>query len=457
MAKTKAKILVIDDDRDILTTAEVFLKQLYSNVRVEQNPEIIDSLLLVEEYDIIMLDMNFSKGKIDGEEGIFWLKKIKNYDPSAIVIIISAYGDINLAVEAIKTGAKEFVLKPWNNHKLSVTINSALELGRTIKELKRSEYTLKTIENNLNNNYRNIIGNSLSMQKVFKIVEKVSETEADLLISGKNGTGKELIARELHRMSKRKDRVFINIDLGAISESLFESELFGHIKGAFTDAKEDKPGRFELASGGTLFLDEIANLSLGLQSKLLSVLQNRKITRIGSTKEIDINIRLICASNMDLYQLVADNKFREDLLYRINTVEINIPSLSERIDDIPELVDYFLDKFSKKYKKAGLKINHGVFSKLKQYHWPGNVRELEHAVERAVILAEGLKIVVDDFGLKKKYSFKKQLNSLRLDDMEKEFIIKAIEKNNGHITNAARDLGIARTALYRRMKKYAIQ
>ena len=280
MAKTKAKILVIDDDRDILTTAEVFLKQLYSNVRVEQNPEIIDSLLLVEEYDIIMLDMNFSKGKIDGEEGIFWLKKIKNYDPSAIVIIISAYGDINLAVEAIKTGAKEFVLKPWNNHKLSVTINSALELGRTIKELKRSEYTLKTIENNLNNNYRNIIGNSLSMQKVFKIVEKVSETEADLLISGKNGTGKELIARELHRMSKRKDRVFINIDLGAISESLFESELFGHIKGAFTDAKEDKPGRFELASGGTLFLDEIANLSLGLQSKLLSVLQNRKITRI---------------------------------------------------------------------------------------------------------------------------------------------------------------------------------
>jgi len=457
MAMIKAKILVIDDDRDILTTAEVFLKQLYSEVRVEQEPEIIETLLPKEEFDIILLDMNFSHGKIDGEEGLYWLRKIRELDPTVIVIIISAYGDIEIAVDAVKAGAKEFVLKPWNNHKLSATLNSALELRKTIRELKKSEATIKTIEKNLSINYKNIVGNSVPMQKVFNLIEKVSGTDADVLISGKNGTGKELVAREIHRLSERKDKVFINIDLGAISETLFESELFGHVKGAFTDAKENKPGRFELASGGTLFLDEISNLSPKLQAKLLSVLQNRKITRLGSTNEVDINIRLICATNMDLYKLVAEKKFREDLLYRINTVEVNIPPLSERLDDIPELVDYFLKKFSRKYKKKGLRINHGTISKLKQYHWPGNIRELEHSVERAVILSDGSKIDLENFALKNRNNLRKPPDSLKLEVMEKEYILKAIEKNNGHITRAAKDLGIARTALYRRMKKHGIQ
>ncbi|MFC2097800.1 sigma-54-dependent transcriptional regulator [Bacteroidota bacterium] len=457
MKKTEAKILVIDDNKDVLTTAEVFLRQLYSYIRTENNPQLISNILAEEEFDIILLDMNFSQGKIDGSEGIHWLEQIMTIDPTIIVIVISAYGEINVAVKAIKAGAKDFVLKPWNNQKLSATINSALELKRTKEELKLSEDTRRTIDNDLNINYSKIIGNSYAIKKVFDIINKVSLTDADILISGNNGTGKELVAREIHRLSERKDKVFLTVDLGSISENLFESELFGHVKGAFTDAKEDKPGRFELASGGTLFLDEIGNLSLSLQSKLLSTLQNRKIIRVGSTKEINIDIRLICATNMDLYKLVVEKKFREDLLYRINTLEIVVPSLCDRIDDLPLLINYFLKRFSRKYKKPGLKISSVVLSGLKSYHWPGNIRELEHAVERAVILADGNNIDIEDFALKKQKFLSTTEDSLRLDEMEKTNIIKAIEKNKGHMTKAARELGIARTALYRRLKKYDIK
>lgn len=456
MNKTNAKILVIDDDIDILTTAKVFLKQIYSYVLTEQNPKNLPDILHKNEFDIILLDMNFSQGKIDGHEGLYWLRQIMSMDPFATVIIITAYGDIEIAVKAIKLGAKEFVLKPWNNQKLAATINSAIELKNTHIELIRSELARKTIDNDINKEYAEIIGDSFLMRKVFNIISKISETDADILITGQNGTGKELIAREIHKRSNRKDKIFMSVDMGAISETLFESELFGHVKGAFTDAIENKTGRFELAHGGTFFLDEIGNLSLSLQAKLLSVLQNRLITKVGSTNEVNIDIRLICATNFDLNKMVQEKTFREDLLYRINMVEIPIPSLSERIDDLPLLLDFFLKKFTKKYKAEGLKIGQTTISRLKEYPWPGNVRELEHAVERAVILSDGNKLSTEDFGLKKTSQTIKPAGSLRLDEMEKEYILKAIEKNKGHMTKTAKDLGIARTALYRRLKKYDI-
>jgi len=295
------------------------------------------------------------------------------------------------------------------------------------------------------------------MQKVFSMIEKVAKTDADVLILGENGTGKEMVAREIHRQSLRKDELFINVDLGAIHENLFESELFGHMKGSFTDAHETKPGRFEAASGGTIFLDEIGNLTLPLQVKLLSVLQNRKITRIGSNKEIPVYVRLICATNMPLYEMVQRNEFREDLLYRINMVEIRVPPLRERVRDIPLLLNYFLETFSKKYKKKGLRVNQSTINKLSKYPWPGNIRELQHAVERAIILSEDKLLHFNDFRTDSSSIHQTSANeTLNLDEIEKRYILKAIQKNNGNITRAAHDLGITRTALYRRLEKHGL-
>ena len=457
MQKTEGKILIIDDDADILQTAQLFLKQLFTHVNIEQNPQNIPKLLTEKDFDIILLDMNFRKGHNDGKEGIYWMNTILKINPKAVVIFITAYGGIDLAVKAIKLGAADFVVKPWKNQKLLGTILSAMKLRKSNLEVEKFKNTSRTFSDDLNQNYANFVGESLAIKKVFTLIEKVAKTDADVLILGENGTGKELVAREIHRQSMRKNDIFISVDLGAIHENLFESELFGHTKGSFTDAKEDKPGRFELASGGTIFLDEIGNLSLRLQAKLLSVLQSRKITRIGSNKEIPIDIRLICATNMPLNEMVQKNTFREDLLYRINTVEIRVPALRERSKDISLLLNYFLQIYSKKYKKTGVKILQSTLVKLIKYQWPGNIRELQHAVERAVILCDGKTINFSDFTTEsssKARNFKD--DGLNLEEMEKRCILKAISKNNGNITKAAFDLGIARAALYRRLEKYGL-
>ncbi|MGB4971843.1 MAG: sigma-54 dependent transcriptional regulator, partial [Cyclobacteriaceae bacterium] len=331
---TKGNILIVDDDRDVLETAKMFLKQEFSNVVIEENPENIIPLMGQQDFDVILLDMNFNKGINDGEEGFQWLGQILKTDAQAVVILITAYGEVDIAVKAMKSGAIDFVLKPWKNQKLLATILSALQLRQSKKELEKVKLTQEKLSNDLDVGFTDFVGNSTAIKRVHELIDRVAGTEADVLILGENGTGKELVARAIHRQSLRKDKVFISVDLGGITESLFESELFGHVKGAFTDAKQDKPGRFEIASGGTLFLDEIGNLSLPLQSKLLTVLQQRKIQRVGSNKEISVDFRLICATNMPLYDMIYEKKFRQDLLYRINTVEIRVPPLRERQEDI---------------------------------------------------------------------------------------------------------------------------
>lgn len=456
-AMTKGNILIVDDDRDVLETAKMFLKQEFSNVVIEEDPENILPLLNEHDFDVILLDMNFSKGINDGEEGFQWLDQILRIDPQAVVILITAYGEVDLAVKAMKSGATDFVLKPWKNQKLLGTILSAIQLRHSKRELEKVKLTQEKLSSDLDVGFTDFIGHSTSIQRVHELIDRVAETDADVLILGENGTGKELVARAIHRQSLRKDKVFISVDLGGITESLFESELFGHVKGAFTDAKQDKPGRFEIASGGTLFLDEIGNLSLPLQSKLLTVLQQRKIQRVGSNKEIHVDFRLICATNMPLYDMIYDKKFRQDLLYRINTVEIRVPPLRERQEDLEVLVSHFLDMYGKKYKRPGIKIDKAIFTKLKKYPWPGNIRELQHAIERAVILTEGKVIQSADL-LINSIPAKSQepTQQLTMDEMEKLFILESLDKHEGNVSKTARSLGMTRTALYRRMKKYKI-
>jgi two-component system, NtrC family, response regulator HydG len=457
MPKTIANILILDDDLDILVTAQMFLKQMFSLVRVEQNPNKIPDLLDTIDFDVVLLDMNFKKGKNDGEEGIYWLNKIMEIKPMTVVVFITAYGGVDLAVNAIKVGAFDFIVKPWKNDKLLRVVSSALQLRKSRLDVEQLKNTQEKISADINQAFENFIGNSKEINKVFETIQKVAPTEADVLILGENGVGKELVAREIHKQSKRSSELFIKVDLGAIHENLFESELFGHVKGAFTDAHESKPGRFELAKGGTVFLDEIGNLAPGLQSKLLHVLQNRTIKRLGSNKEIAVDFRLVCATNMSLYEMAASKEFREDLLYRINTVEIHVPALRERPDDIPLLLNYFLRLYAKKYKKDKLHLAHSSLNSLSKYAWPGNIRELQHAVERAVILSEGNKLQFHDFSINAPTSgTAKTEHNLNLEEMEKRYILKAISKNKGNITKAAKDLGIARTALYRRLEKYGL-
>jgi DNA-binding NtrC family response regulator len=457
MSKIEAKILVVDDDMDVLNTARMYLKQQFTLVQIENNPEQIPIHFERESFDVVLLDMNFKKGDNEGEEGLKWLSNILTIDPNCIVILITAYGEFDLAVKAVKTGATDFLPKPWKNEKLFGTIQSALQLRQSKLEVDRLKSTQKTLSGDLDQKFENFIGESLPIQKVFSLIEKVGPTDANVLILGENGTGKELAARALHRQSLRKNQVFINVDLGSISESLFESELFGHVRGAFTDAKEDKPGRFELAKGGTIFLDEIGNLSLPLQGKLLTVLQQRKVSRVGSGKEIPLDIRLICATNMPLYEMVKEGTFRQDLLYRINTVELRMPALAERIEDMDILVNHFIQMYGKKYQKPKISIDQNTIAKLKKYHWPGNIRELQHAIERAIILADGNKLTADDFVLQPNRASKRlEEDILDLSEMEKRLILKALDKHNGNVTRAAKDLGLDRLALYRRLQKYGL-
>lgn len=458
MDKSDANILIIDDDEDVLKAAHLFLKQHVKLVHTEKDPERIPSLLRNESYDVILLDMNFSRDLTSGQEGFFWLNKIFSIDPSLIVILITAYGDVDLAVRAIKEGAFDFVLKPWRNEKLLTTLSAALQLRRSKLEVDTLRYQQKHLIANLNQQFKNFIGRSPAIRQVFETIAKVARTDANVLIMGENGTGKELVAREVHRQSQRADNIFIGIDMGAISESLFESELFGHIKGSFTDAKQDRAGRFEVASGGTLFLDEIGNLPLPLQAKILRVLETRQVTRLGANKSTPIDIRLICATNMPIHEMVENKEFRQDLLFRINTVEIHIPPLRDRQDDIPLLCEHFLKIYCKKYKKNLKKINQSTLKKLRSYHWPGNVRELQHAIERAIILSDSLILQPHDF----LFSPQEQLDegfhfdTLNLLEVEKTIIRKALAKNKGNISLTATELGLTRASLYRRMEKFGL-
>lgn len=455
MKKQNKKILIIDDDADVLATARMFLKQFFAQVDTEQDPASINQRVSREHYQAILLDMNFRRGEHDGREGLYWLERILTISPDTGVILITAYGDIELAVEAMQQGAADFVLKPWKNAKLLEAVNKALSISSD--KQKNSQDTLMPAE------APQIIGSSDAIQWVFDLIEKVADTDANVLILGENGTGKELVAQALHHQSGRRNGPFVSVDMGAITASLMESELFGHTKGAFTDAHFDKPGKFEAANGGTLFLDEIGNLSLPQQAKLLTVLQNRKVSRVGSNAEISLNIRLVCATNMPLYDMLEGRQeegFRQDLLYRINTVEIFVPPLRERSEDIPELLAHFLKTYGEKYNKADLEVSKSALRKLQKYSWPGNIRELQHAVERAVILSQGEKIQPEDFAFSEKgitvTSSAAEEEPLTLDENEKQFIQRALSRNQGNVTRTAKELGLTRTALYRRLDKFSL-
>ncbi len=454
MPKKQAHILILDDDKAVLTTAKILLKQHYAFVQTEHNPEAVLDRLSEQQFDILMLDMNFRRGENDGKAGLELIDKILEAHVNLEIIIMTAYSDVDLAVRAIKKGGADFITKPWENERLLATINSILKLKQSKKEVSQyKEGQKRGFENKISGGL--FIGKSDAYQRSIDIIRKVAPTEANVLLTGENGTGKEVAAQLLHAYSSKRDNIFLSVDLGAISNTLFESELFGHLKGAFTDAHSDRKGPFELAEGGTLFLDEIGNLDLPLQAKLLKVLQERKVQRVGSSIEIPFNVRLVCATNRDLIQMVKDGEFRQDLLYRINTVEIRQPSLIERKDDIPDLVNHFLAYYKSKYAKKIMKLDKLVLKQLSNYNWPGNIRELQHSIERAVILTDGNKLTIQDFMLSNIHS-KNELDtdSLNLEQMERQFISKALEKHQGNVTRAAKELGIDRLALYRRMQKY---
>ena len=456
MSTKVGKILAVDDNEDILFALKLLLKQHVEVITTINNPEQVPAALVEEDFDVILLDMNFTKDAISGQEGFDWLAKILEIDPEAVVCFITAYGDAEKAVKAIKAGATDFILKPWQNEKLLATISSSVKLKRSRMEAKGLKSKQQEISAVLDQPFHEFIGNSPEMQKVFSTITKVAATDANVLILGENGTGKELVARALHRNSPRNEEVFISVDLGSIAETLFESELFGHEQGAFTDAKKMKQGRFEIAHHGTLFLDEIGNLSLPMQTKLLTVIERREVTRVGSNKPIPVNVRLLCATNTNVHDMVQDSSFRQDLLYRINTVEIHLPPLRERTGDIPLLVDHFLKIYAKKYKKNIKGLNSNTLKILSQYQWPGNVRELQHAIERAIIMSEGEQLEQEDFLLStpNRKVGELELDSYNLEDVEKSIIDKVLKQHQGNITQAATDLGLTRTSLYRRMEKY---
>lgn len=450
------KILMIDDDEDVLLAAKMLLKKQGHHVIMEKNPKKIPFLLHNDTYDVILLDMNFSKDITSGKEGFYWLEQILTHDPSAVVIMITAFGDVEMAVRALKAGATDFILKPWQNEKLIATISTAIRLKNSYNEVDKLKKAKEMLEEQISKPFGEIIGQSKAIQEVFTLIDKVAKTDANVLILGENGTGKELIARAIHQRSLRKDNSFVSVDMGAITETLFESELFGHKKGAFTDAREDRPGRFELANKGTLFLDEIGNLSMSLQSKLLSALQSRQVTRVGANQHMPVDIRLICATNMPLTKMVQEGTFRQDLLYRINTVEIHVPPLCDRVEDIPLLAQHYLNYYSKKYHKLVNSIAPEALDKLKRYAWPGNIRELQHAIERAVIMTDSESLQDSDFLLSRTVTSSANSNTLNLDEVEKTAIVKALSMHSGNISKAADELGLTRASLYRRMEKYGI-
>jgi two-component system response regulator HydG len=457
MTKVKGKILIADDNDGILKSLSFILRQEFEEVTTIKNPAKFTSLLHSGTYDIILLDMNFSAGVNTGNEGLYWMKEIIKEDPDAVIILITAYGDIELAVRAMKEGATDFIQKPFDPVKLVSTVKASYQLRMSKVQVSRLMHKQKHLSEDLDKKFNSLIGESPVMKDILLTVRKVAPTDANVLILGENGTGKELIAREIHRQSKRAEDVFISVDLGSLSESLFESELFGHTKGAFTGAGEDRKGRFETATGGTLFLDEIGNLPISLQSKLLTVLQNRYIIPVGSNRPVPVDVRLITATNKHLPDLIRDNLFREDLMFRINTVQIEIPPLRNRGDDIILLAEHFLKIYGKKYEKS-LKISGTAIDKLRQYDWPGNVRELQHMLENSVIMVDEGVIKPENLRFTTGISSGKQLfdNSLNLNDVEKLTIKEALFKHNGNINQTAKELGITRKTLYSKIEKYEL-
>jgi len=449
------KLLIVDDHKQVLKALIQLLEPEFESITGISNPNQIISCINKEEYDVILLDMNFSAGVNTGNEGIYWLNRILKSDPLAAVVMITAYSDVNLAVRAIKEGASDFVVKPWDNNKLITSLQTAFKLRQTKIENKKLRDRQKQINKGIINQSDPLIGKSQPIENVLQVIKKVARTDANVLVIGENGTGKELIVKEIHNNSRRADEAFISIDIGTITETLFESEMFGHIKGAFTDAKEDKTGWFETASGGTLFLDEIGNLSLTMQSKLLTAIQNRVIYKVGSKTAIPFDIRLICATNKNLEEMVSNDLFREDLYYRINTIVIEIPPLRERGEDIVLLAEHFLKEYAAKYEKFSLKFNSNTLDKLMKYNWPGNVRELRHTIEKAVILCESDILRPEDFII----SHSSQQTSLRqkpptFAEIEKQALQSALNNNNGSVLKASKELDIARQTMYNKMQKY---
>ena len=455
--KEKGRILIVDDDNYVMLSIRILLEQHYEDVRGINNPQQIASALAENHYDVIILDMNFQPGVTSGQAGLDFLQQIKQQSPDTAVVLITAYGEIDLAVEAVKLGAFDFLVKPWQNEKLLSTVNAAFQLNRTAQKVTKLEGKQAVLNQMLDAPFANIIGESVAMKAVFHQIEKVAQTDANVLITGENGAGKELVARAIHRSSFRSNEVFLSVDMGAITETLFESELFGHKKGAFTDAKTDRVGKFEAANGGTLFLDEIGNLAASLQAKLLRVIQDQQVVRVGDNAPKTLDVRLVCATNANLNDLVQSGKFRQDLLFRINTIEIKLPALRERKEDIPLLAEHFLARFKSKYHKKGLFVPDYVMTKLQKYDWPGNIRELQHTMERAVIMSDGKQLHVADLSIGETNPVTEgPSDDLNLESLEKWAIASAIKKHQGNISNAANELGLSRGAMYRRMEKYEL-
>jgi DNA-binding NtrC family response regulator len=453
MQSQKSNILVVDDNKSILTALEILLIPEFSEVTLLSNPNLIPGELRKKDYNLVILDMNFNAGVNTGNEGIYWLKKIKETNPEVSVVMITAYGDIDTAVQALKSGASDFVLKPWDNEKLLATLKLAIQLNLSKEEVRQLKERESELKKEINREQKLIIGSSPQWTTVLNMAGKVARTDANVLITGENGTGKELIAQEIHRLSNRSGEVLVSVDMGSLSETLFESELFGHVKGAFTDARENRQGKFEIADKGTLFLDEIGNLSFHLQAKLLAAIENRQISRVGSNEVIKTNLRLVCATNKNLENLVKTGLFREDLLYRINTIHIELPPLRERGNDIILLAEFFLKKYGTKYDKPNIRITQQAGERLLKYSWPGNIRELQHTIEKAVILSESQVLKPEDLYLKHPSSVNSVDSFTTLEEMENQMIQQALEKNNGNFTAAAEQLGITRQTLYNRFKK----
>jgi two-component system, NtrC family, response regulator HydG len=456
MKKYNGNILIIDDDDHVVLTSHMILKQYFENIETLSSPKTLESKLKQQEYDVILLDMNFKSGITSGNEGIFWMNRIQALAPHTQVVLQTAYGDIELAVRSIKEGAVDFLPKPWDKEKLVTTVLNAYKLAGSRKENRDLKNKQRELQKQLNPNHQTFIAASPAMQEVIHTIEQVAMTDANVLILGENGTGKELVARAIHNHSPRADEPFISVDLGAVPTTLFESEMFGHEKGAFTDAKESRMGKFELANKGTLFLDEMGNLPLAMQVKLLSVLQSKTVSPVGSNKSISLDVRVICATNAPIQEMVSQGAIRQDLYYRINTVEIHLPPLRDRKEDIPLLFSHYLAESCKRYHRS-LSADLSVAKHLAKYHWPGNIRELQHAVERAVILCTQPELSVKDFLLNANGAVQSEENkNLNLSDVEKDIIRLALKKCNGNLTHAAETLGIGRTTLYRKMEEYGI-
>ena len=448
----------MDDHKNVLKALLHLLEQDFSSIHTATNPNLIPNLISDFKIDVVLLDMNYSAGINTGNEGMYWLEQILHSDPDIAVVLITAYGDVELAVKAVKKGATDFVLKPWDNEKLIATLKSAFKLRKSRLEIKELRNKQIHLTRNIEKRYDPLISSSSGMSEVLATIRKVARTNTNVLILGENGTGKELVAYEIHKQSDRADEIFVSVDMGSLSETLFESEIFGHTKGAFTDAREDRAGRFEIANGGTLFLDEIGNLSLPLQAKLLAVLQNHQVFRLGSNTLIPIDIRLICATNKDLSNQIHLNLFREDLYYRINTIEIEIPPLRERGEDIFQLTDYFLKKYCKKYQKPLVKISTRSRDKMLNYNWPGNVRELQHIIEKVVILSDSDILKPEDLIFSStKPKPTETRKPITLKEIEKQAINEALENNHGSILKAAEELGLTRQTVYNKLLKYGLE